>query len=483
MKIVLIEAAETGIFNIFQMHKMPRLGLPIIGKILADLGHQVSIYVENISPIDWPEVFSADLIGISALTPTAPRAYEIAETIRDKTRNISIVGGGPHFTFLPEEALKYFDFVVRGEGEKTIVELMEWLADPRPEEIKNILGLSYRIGQKFFHNPDRPLLSSEELDQLPFPDFNLIRGYKIKEVVPMQTSRGCPFDCTFCSVTAMFGKEYRFRSLNSIMSELEELNKQNPGAKFFFYDDNFAASLPRAKSLLREILHRNIKFNWQTQIRAKDAKDRELMKMMAESGCIWLFLGLESVNPQTLKEYKKNQTVADIVEGVATIHEFGIKALGMFVAGSESDGINIAKEIVKVAKKILLDAIQIWALGPLPGTKVYNRLKDEGRLLFLELGDKRWRLYDGIRVVIRPKNMTAWQLQISIKQAMASFYAWRWLSKALLTALKFISFRSWRDIKDQAESLVLAVYARRLTKQAKDFLREHLKDLKKLRTS
>ncbi|MCX6763266.1 MAG: radical SAM protein [Candidatus Moranbacteria bacterium] len=481
MRIVLIEASEVNIFNIFQMHKMPRLGLPIIGKILTNLGHRVIIYIENISPIDWEEVFSADLVGISALTPTAPRAYEIAEKIRAKGKNISICGGGPHFTFLPDEALDhFFDYVVRGEGEKTMVELVNWLENPKPAAIKNISGLSYRIGQNIFHNPGRPFMSSDELNLLPAPDLNLIRGYKIKELIPMQTSRGCPFGCEFCSVQIMWGREYRFRSVDNVIKELEELTGKFPQAKIFFYDDNFAASLPRAKTLLKEILHRNIKFTWQTQMRVKDTEDSELMKLMSLSGCKWLFFGLESINPKTLKDYKKSQTVADIIQGIKIIREFGIKALGMFVVGGDSDVTTTAKETVKFAEKNKIDAIQLWALGPLPGTRVYNKLKAQGRLLFEELGVKKWRLYDGIRVVIKPQNMTAWQLQVSIAKAMASYYGWRWFGKSLATTLKFISFRSWKDIKSQAESLVLSIYALRLTNQAKEFLKKHLADLKKL---
>lgn len=483
MKIVLIEVAEPKIFNIFRMQKMPRLGLPIIGKILQNLDHEVVIYVENISAIDWPEVFSADLVGISALTPTATRAYEITEKIRAKRKNISIVGGGPHFTFLPEEALKYFDFVVRGEGEKTIVELVDWMVNLNAEPIENISGLSYRIGRKIFHNPDRPFLSSEELDLLPFPDLSLIAGYKIKDLIPVQTSRGCPYDCEFCSVQIMWGREYRFRSVSRVIEELEKLNRQYPGAKVFFYDDNFAANFSRTKKLLREILHRNIVFTWQTQVRVGVAKDLELMELMAQSGCKWLFLGLESVNPETLREYKKSQTIEDISQGIKIIHKFGMKALGMYVIGGDSDGITTAKETVCFAEELELDALQIWTLGPLPGTPVYKKLEAQGRLLFLELGDKMWRLYDGIRVVIQPKQMTPWQLQISVIRAMMSYYAWKWFSKGLIMSLRFIKspVHSWKDRKSNFRSLLLSVYADRLTRQAKKFLKEHLADLKKLK--
>ena len=343
------------------------------------------------------------------------------------------------------------------------------------------MGLSYWIGKSIFHNPDRPFLSQAELDALPFPDLGLIKGYEVKEVVPVQTSRGCPFNCTFCSVTPMFGKGYRFRSVGRIMDELERLKKMYPKAKLFFYDDNFAASLPRAKALLRAMIHQRVMPTWQTQVRAEAARDIELMELMSFSGCKWLFLGLESVNPETLNEYKKGQTVADIAQGIKTIHSFGMKALGMFVIGSDSDIATTAKKTVRFANKHKIDAIQLWALGPLPGTLVYENLKAKGRLLFEELGIKKWRLYDGVRVVIQPENMTALQLQLSIGKAMAGYYAWKWFGKSLMTAVKFVSFRSWKDIRSQAESLALSVYARRLTKEVKKFLKEHLDNLKKIK--
>jgi len=475
MKIVLIEAGEHRLINVFRA-KLPREGLPIIGRILKDLGHEVVIYCEDIAPINWQDVFSADLVGISALTPTASRAYEIAARIKEK--RIPIVGGGPHFTFLPEESLSNgFDFVVRGEGEETIVELVKWLEKPEPNSITKIFGLSYRIGKNFFHNPSR--LPIENLDSIPFPKWSLIEGFKIRGTIPISTSRGCPYDCTFCSVTKMFGKKYRFRSKDKVIKEIEKLHRQFPKAGVFFTDDNFAANPKRTKALLREMITQKLTPQWSCQVRVEVAKNLELLGLMRDSGCEWHFWGLESINPQTLINFNKKQTVEDIEKGIKIIKSFGINGVGMFVIGGDGDDLGTAKRTVEFAKRNKIDVIIPWILTPLPGTPIYNQLEKEGRLLFKEKGVKKWRYYDGSRVVFRPKNMKPRELRISVNKAALKFYSvWNGISKFWEAVGKFLSpHHSFKEKRIGFDNFKRAIYLRLVAWKAQKSLKKHLTDL------
>jgi len=479
MKIVLIEAGDKRLINVFRA-KLPREGLPILGKILEDLGHKVVIYVENIAPINWRDVLSSDLVGISALTPTAPRAYEIAKII--KTKGIPVIGGGPHFTFLPEEALRNgIDFVVGYEGEKTIVELVRWLEKPDPAAIGNILGLSFRIGRDIFNNPARPPI--EGLDVIPFPKWSLINGFKVKGTIPVSTSRGCPHNCTFCSVTEMFGRKYRFRSVEKVIEELERLRSQFPKASLFFYDDNLAANPERLKILLREMIARKINFRWSAQVRVEVYKDPELLELMRESGCGWLYLGLESINPQTLIDFKKRQTVEDIKRGIETIHETGIQAVGMFIIGGDADDKKTAQRTIKFARECHIDAVIPWILSPLPGTQLYQQLDKERRLLKKDRGVKRWSDCDGFHVGHEPKKMKPWQLQISVNKALLNFYSfWNWVSKFWLATGKFFSpFHSLKEKKISRDNLGIAFYVRMLVLSTRRSLNRYAANLRRER--
>ena len=214
-KITLIEPKSPGI-HVFSRIPIPRLGLPILGTILARKGFDVKIYVEDLNGIDFDDVLSSDLIGISSITTTATGGYEIAKKANE--RGIPVILGGVHNTFLPDEGLKYADYIVRGEGEETFEELIDALIDGK--DLSEIHGLSFKKDETPVHNPPRNL--QDNLNLYPVPDLSLIDGYKKMKVLPVSTSRGCPFNCNFCSVTAINGKNYRFRNHELITEELKK---------------------------------------------------------------------------------------------------------------------------------------------------------------------------------------------------------------------------------------------------------------------
>ena len=460
MKITLIEPQAPGV-HVYSKFKLPRLGLPLLGALLErELGIRPVIYFQELGSIDWKEVTESDLVGISTITTTAPEAYAILEKIKQRS-NIPVVMGGPHVTFLPEEALgEGADFVVRGEGEYAFLELVSKLRGSE-RDFQNIPGLSYRNGDRFFHNPALPRL--ESLDDLPWPDLTLIKNFEKIRIVPVMTSRGCPFNCKFCSVTKMFGRRYRFRDTSDVLDELEALYKRNPRASFFFYDDNFTARPKRTKELLRGMIDRGISPRWTAQARVDVVKDKELLELMRESGCMFLYLGLESINPRTLESYRKEQTVQDIAEAVTVLHEYGIKVHGMFVLGSDEDDLKTIRETVRFARGLKIDTVQFLVLTPLPGTETYKELWEQGRILVED-----WSKYSGHHVVFNPRNMTAYELQKegSIR-SMRRFYS---LWQCWKLGLRF----RWSDF-------AIYAYAHHAISRFRSVNRDFIKDLKQKR--
>jgi anaerobic magnesium-protoporphyrin IX monomethyl ester cyclase len=449
-KIVGIEPSPPG-FHVFSAFKLPRLGLPQLGAILKEKGYEVKIYCPDIAPINWAEVLSADMVMISTITSTAPAAYHLAKEIKEKAKvlgkEITVAMGGPHVTFMAEEALNnYADYVIRGEGEETILELLLWLENGNDVgRISNISGLSYKIGNKVHHNA--PRLHLQDLDGLPTIDLSLIEGYRDIGIVPVLTSRGCPYDCTFCSVTKMFGHKYRFWSAEKTMEVLKYYRKLYPGMWVFFYDDNFTASPKRTKKLLEMKLENGWDFPWTAQTRVDVAEDRELLKLMQKANCKHLYIGLESVNPETLKEYNKRQTVEEMEQAVRTLHQYKIKVHGMFVLGGEDDDRETVMQTVKAAIKWKIDTVQMVILVPLPGTPFYDNLSSQNRIATFD-----WSLYDGHHVVFKPNKISAWELQYGVMlEAMPKFYSlWQVMKSAVKFKFKNFIFRiygHWMLIK------------------------------------
>jgi len=454
-KVALVEPKAPG-YHVYSRIALPRLGLPLLGAILKKRGCDVGIYCQDLAPVDFDEIRRADLVGISTTTSTAPEAYRLADRVR--SAGIPVVMGGSHVTFLPDEALQHADWCVRGEGEETLTELLDALESG--SEPVGIPGLSYRRGEEIVHGPPRGHVC--DLDSLPFPDLSLISGHEKISPMPVATSRGCPFGCNFCSVTQIFGRRYRFRSVDNVLEELRHLGRVKPidQMKVFFYDDNFAASPAHTKELLERMLSTGLAPYWTAQVRADAARDRELLSLMRRSNCYFVYVGFESVNPETLQEFNKRQQVEQIVEAIRVFHEHGILIHGMFVLGAENDTAQTVRDTVRFALKHKIDTVQIISLVPLPGTPYFRKMEEEDRLL-----TRDWSLYDGHHVVFRPHNMTPYQLQKEIVLANKRFYSVYQCAKMLLRP-GFVPFLAnllvgrWRQAKTQARMRVYGWFYR-----------------------
>lgn len=415
--------------TVYDFALLPRLGLPLIGAMLVRAGHEVKIYCEIISPVDLDECLSADIVGISATTSTAPSAYRLADLMG--VAGVPVVLGGPHVSFRPDEALAHAPFVVRGEGQATMLELVSCLSTGH--DFSHIRGLSYTGPEGGpCHNQVRGVTTQEDFLALPSPDLTLLAGHEKMGTKPVMTQWGCPFDCEFCSVTAMFSRSVRHRRTDQVLRELADVG----GERVFFYDDNFIVNKARAANLLEGMVRAELTPKWYAQMRAdavmrspaSSEVDHNFLDLMRRSGAEMVMVGFEAITDEALANVGKRLTVATEERAVAAFHEHGIAVHGMFVAGLDTDDASSAGATANFARRLGIDTFQLMAETPLPGTKLWQRVIAEGRLL-----SDDWSLFDGHQVVMRPAHMTPLELQLSILDATRRFYSWPRIVRSGLT--------------------------------------------------
>ncbi|MCX6569013.1 MAG: radical SAM protein, partial [Candidatus Aminicenantes bacterium] len=366
---------------------------------------------------------------------------------RARAMGVPVLMGGPHVTYLTEEALEHADFVVRGEGEAALTAFID--AQERGEGFAEVPSLSYKDAAGIVvHNPMAP--RAADLDLIPFPDFTLLRPdakhAKHMPSIPVLTSRGCPFDCSFCSVTGMFGRKYRFRSTANIIEELRLYNDRK--ALIFFYDDNFAADPKRTRDLCEAMIREKFRFKWTTQVRADIARDPDLVRLMKKAGCHTVYIGFESVNPESLEGMKKSQTVAEIARAVKVFRRCRVHIHGMFVLGFDEDDWKSVRKTVRFAKKARLTSTQFLILTPLPGSAFYDRIAAENRIRFHD-----WALYDAHHAVFQPARFSLPDLQkaqifahrkfYSLKETVRKIAAGQWLGVAIAHYARNLN-RTWK---------------------------------------
>jgi radical SAM superfamily enzyme YgiQ (UPF0313 family) len=430
-KLVFVEPKSTHL-HVYSRVCIPRLGSVLLGTVMRNLGYDVRVYIEDIHAVDMNEVLSADLVGISALTSTAPQSYRLADKVRE-AGGIAVLGG-THTSFLPEEGLEHADFVVRGEGEFAFQELVD--AIQRGDGFEKIQNLSYLHGGQPVHNPERPKIPN--LDVNPIPDYSLITGWKPGGVISIATSRGCPFSCTFCSVPGMYGHAFRTHSVGRVLEELE-LHKGN--LYTFFADDIFTANKKRVKELLRGMIDRGLTPEWGAQVRTETVDDPELLELMRDSNCFNVYVGFESINPRTLKLFQKKQDLAKIERAIERFHAHKIRIHGMFVVGSDEDDVDTIDATADFALKHDIDSIQFMILTPIPGSPDWDSLYARGEKYVIS---KNWSFYDGHHAVHQPRRMSPYELQMAAINSMAKFYSWRGIAQKMLRRdIYYATIRYW----------------------------------------
>jgi radical SAM superfamily enzyme YgiQ (UPF0313 family) len=454
-KLLFIEPKAPGL-HIFSKFPIPRLGNVELATMARDRGWDSEVIIEEMTDIDTGNLPPADLVGISSITSTAIRAYEIADAYR--RRGVPVIMGGPHVSFLPEEAIEHSDFVVKGEGE---IPFTNFLSEFECEGCyERVPSLVYRDGDQIITTP--PAAALHDLSGIPLPDLNLIRGFGgsgKRMIIPIETSRGCPYNCEFCSVSRLFGRRMRFRPIEQVIEELR--GAQDNARLVFFVDDNFAANKGRTKNLLQAMLDAKLKLTWSAQVRSDAAEDAELLGLMKRSGCAAVYIGIESINDVTLERVHKSQKVEDVSKSIKRFHKYGIRVHGMFIIGFDEDNKASVRDTWRYAKRTHLNSVQFLILTPAPGTPFFDQMLSDGRIL-----TEDWSLYDAHHVVFQPKRLLPFDLQKLQIKAHEKFYGFLRRVKHL-SSFKFFEY-------------AIARYAGRISGEWKRANRFFMKWLKRL---
>jgi radical SAM superfamily enzyme YgiQ (UPF0313 family) len=363
------------------MFRLPNLGLLRVAA-LTPPDWEVKIVDEKIEPLDLNQ--PADLVGITTMTTTVKRGYEIADHFG--WRGIKVVMGGMHVSCLPQEALQHCDAVVAGEAEGLWPALLNDLA-------QNTLKTLYRHGEIW-----PPLVG------LPPNNWELFRPKKYLPVHFMETTRGCPIDCEFCAVTSAFGGRFRNRPQDEVLAELKTLRHFTGLLTLknlvFFVDDNIVSNRAYAREFFTRIADMNL--NWFGQASVNIAKDSEILKLCEKSGCTGLFMGFETLSTETIKSIGKGvNKPGEYLDVARKIHDHGIGIDGSFVFGFDTDDAGVFDRTVEFVIKARLEVVYFSILTPYPGTRLHKRLTAEGRML-----TEDWDLYDANHVVYQPKTFT-----------------------------------------------------------------------------
>jgi radical SAM superfamily enzyme YgiQ (UPF0313 family) len=399
INVVFVEpmGANANVFDKFM--SIPMLGPLYLATIADNAGFNASILNENVlhRKVTRDELKDVDILCLSCMTATIERGKKIAKEYKKIRSSLNqeswTIIGGIHASMIPDDVVDDFDQVFVGEAEEKILDLLSG-------KIRSKIVYGERI---------------KDLDTTPIPNFRLLKNWVTMKSWPIMTSRGCPYDCTFCSVTAMFGQSYRVKSVERVIEEIKSYDHK----WLFFVDDHFIIIKKRAYELLEAFKNEDLNLRWSCQVRTELGKDPALVKKMRETGCRTVYVGFESINQMSLEEMNKRQTLADIERSIKVFRKSDINIHGMFMFGSDSDEKDIFKSTSAFCRKSGISTVQYMIMTPLPGTVLYKQLEKEGRLLH-----KKWEYFDAMHVVFQPKNLTTVELQKGMIECYSDFYSY-----------------------------------------------------------
>lgn len=393
----------------------PPLGILYIMSYLKERGYNCSLIDQHAIKIPTGRVLERikkqdpDIVGFNTLTDInmGARAIFIAKIIKKWNPNVIIVFGNCHATFNHDRILKKYPFVdicVRGEGEITFYELVRSLE--KNQDLKNILGITYKKNGKIYVNPDRPLIKS--LDELPFPDRKVLEikymsnygglNADYGKFTTIQSSRGCTFNCTFCCQSKISRRIWRARSISNVIEELKHLSSEGY-TNLYWVDDNFTNNPRRAIKLFRAIQENKLKFVWVCDQRL-DLVNNELLYEMRRAGCRTISLGIESANQRILNYLNKGITPKIAMDATRKAKKMGIDfIMGTFVIGLPTETLAEIKKTLYFAQKLDLDYPQFHIYGAIPGTEIWDKLVDEEKI------DPNRYWENGVKTLVPPLNI------------------------------------------------------------------------------
>jgi anaerobic magnesium-protoporphyrin IX monomethyl ester cyclase len=393
VKILLVNTPYFDVWRTFD-YVLPPLGLAYIAAVL-----------EANEDRHW------DIVGITFDTTRYYKGIKYGRMLRAK--GTKVVVGGPHASFMAEEILGNgsADFVVRGEGEYTMLELLNALK--AGSDLGHIRGLSYLYDNQIIHNDDR--IYSEDLDTLPFParhllDMDQYRTSKmgVRSITSILTSRGCPYQCSFCASSRLAGTSWRSRSVESIIEEVQLVKDTYGYPAVAFVDDNFTLDPKRVTNICEEILKRDWDIHWWCFTRADTiVKNPEMVSLMYKAGCRSTYIGIESGNQETLDSYKKKISAEISRQAISILKKNKIEMT------ARDKG--MVEDTLRFAKALNPNTVSFSILTPYPGTELFEQVKDK-------IVSFDWRKYDGIHSVITLKHFRPLQLQLILLRFYISFY-------------------------------------------------------------
>src|SRR5579872_3153083 len=441
---ILLYNPDNGVTRNF----MPHLWMFLL-QSLTPAGHEVLLIDGNAKPMDEVQIAQyvrdekIDLVGIGAMTRMIAKAYRIADAIRGT--GVKVVMGGPHVTELADEALgrdggpRHADAVALGEADETWPRMVN---DAARGELKEIYTPVDEAGKE--RKPslkDYPVIPWQSIDLeqfnlVPKAAFPLLKkvgeGWGTFRIIPVESGRGCPYGCEFCTVTGFFGDSIRFRTNESVVNELLLLKaraKSELGQiAVFFIDDNFAINIKRTKSLLRDIIAAGAQVNWVAQISANLLRDEELIDLIAASGGKWVFIGMESIDPANLADVKKGFNkpgeYAAVLDRLAQRNVFAITS---FIFGMDNDTVGVAERTLKEIRNWPPGLPIFGLLTPLPATPLYKRLEAAGRLT----RPKHWREFIPFAMAHKPLKMSIDEAHNEVRIGWANSYSPEAIEKAV----------------------------------------------------
>jgi radical SAM superfamily enzyme YgiQ (UPF0313 family) len=397
-----------GIFK-KSLRYMPLTLTTLAALVPEELGAEVRLVDEGIEEVV-PEAIEADLVGLTVITGTAMRAYELARGLRE--RGIPVVLGGPHVTLVPEDALPHADAIVVGYAEESWPELLR----------------DFAAGRMRRRYDQRPGLS---LAGMPFPRRDLLPRDRFITDDVFEATRGCVHKCDFCVVPSAWGQKPYQKPVEEVIADI----RQKGAKKLIFVDLNLIADRDYAARLFEALIP--LKVQWYGLATVLLADDAHLLDLAQRSGCKGILIGLESISRENLRDSKKGFNSPERYrEVVERLHRHGIALQGCFVFGMDHDTPEIFLETARFAVEARIDLPRFAVVTPFPGTALFHRLENEGRIL-----TRNWELYDGQHVVFQPAQMTVEQLQSGIETAWKHAYSVPSMLKRLASSPSPLSVR------------------------------------------
>ncbi len=396
---------------------LPPLGLGYIASNIRKHGHDVEIIDLNLRQerIRWDEY---DVVGISADTPRYNSAKVLAA--KAKAAGCKVMMGGPHVTFMDEEVLKegLADVVIRGEGEETTVDVLN--AFSKGHNIDEISGISFIQDSTVVRTPDR---HPPDIEQLPAPARDLLRikEYRFLEmggrkITGILTSRGCPYNCSFCSSSEFSGLKWRALRPERVVDEIEDIVTNYGFSGIAFLDDNFTLNPARVKEICTEIIRRKLDIYWWCFSRADTLlRNEDMVRIMAKAGARYIFVGFESAGEAVLEHYHKRIDPNMSKEVVKLLRSHGISTHASFIIGDIEETVEMVEQTIEFAKRLSPEAVQFSILTPYPGTKLYEEVKDR-------IFTRNWDLYDCLHPVMRLDHLSPEQTLKLLRKAYIRFY-------------------------------------------------------------